>query len=214
MSQVAEFDHNQFSSSRQAEADKGLLVKFFMLPRQDKAATELAGRPIFKDVEHVDIKIPGNRNSGACRPATEADKRRFPNHYRAFKERIENVEEGTPLTEWPLMSRSMAEELAFFRVKTVEQLVTMSDSQSSKFMGLNALKEKARLWLKSAEQDKPFQEMDKKIKDQAEEIAELREALAMVVARAEQGKTDPNLNEKQNARAKTRAVKLAKEIVS
>ena len=118
--QTADFNVDDFQSAGKREVDKALLVKFFMKPKQDKGQTEKEGRPIFKDVEYVDIKIPGNRGAGACRPATPADKARFPEHYAAFKQRTEvDLDAGTPLTEWSVISRSQAEELSFFHIKTV-----------------------------------------------------------------------------------------------
>ena len=60
--------------------------------------------------------------------------------------------EGTPLAEWPIMSRSQVEELSFHNVKTVEQLVAMSDSLASQFMGMNGLKAKAKMWLEDSEE--------------------------------------------------------------
>ena len=212
---IADADPHHFMPSHQREADKNLLVKFFTKPRQDMAETEKQGRPIYKDVEYVDIKIPGNRNSGACRPATQADKQRFPDHYRAFKDRItEDYIEGTLLAEWPLISRSMAQELTFFHVKTVEQLATMADGQAAKFMGLAGIRQKAKTWLEAAKKDKPLWEMDEKIKAQAAEIEDLKQALADVVHRVELGQTGDGETEAQKARMKKRAMEAAKKKAS
>lgn len=77
---ISSLDYSNFENrgGYNREHDRNLLVRFFVKPREDKEATMREGRPIFKDVEHIDIKVAGNRNAGACRPATEADKRRFP----------------------------------------------------------------------------------------------------------------------------------------
>lgn len=210
-----QFDPNRFTHAGRNEADKTLLVKFFMKPRQDKAESMAQGRPVFRDVEYIDIKIPGNRNAGACRPANDQDRARFPEHYKAFKDRVsQEINEGTPLTEWPLISRSQAEELAFFHVKTVEQLATMSDAQASKFMGLSSVRAKAKTWLENVEKDKPLWEMDQKLRAQNAEIAELKQSLADVLARVEGGEEDEDLTAAQRKRAKSRAIKAAKEKVS
>ncbi len=148
--QTAEFNHQDFTQNQQSAQDEKLLVKFFTKQVPDKKATEKEGRPIFKDVEYVDIKVPGNRTGGACHPALFRDKQRFPRHYAAFKERTEMPIEGTPLGEWPLISRSQAEEMAFYNVKTVEQLVSMSDTNASKFLGMQVLKRKAAKWLEDS----------------------------------------------------------------
>ena len=150
--QTAEFNHNDFDSSAQNKLDENLLVKFFTKQKEDKTASLAEGRPIFKDIECVDIKVPGQRSGGACRPATYRDKQRFPRHYAAYKQREEMPQEGTPLSEWALMSRSQVEELSYHNVKTVEQLLSMSDTLASQFMGMNNLKAKAKSWLEGAEE--------------------------------------------------------------
>ena len=150
--QTADFNHQDFEASAQNKLDENLLVKFFTQQKEDKTASLAEGRPIFKDVEYVDIKVPGQRSGGACRPATYRDKQRFPRHYAAYKQRVEMPLEGTPLGEWPLMSRSQVEELSYHNVKTVEQLVGMSDSAASQFMGMNTLKAKGKMWLEKTEE--------------------------------------------------------------
>ena len=142
-----------FSSNSNSAMDERLMVRFFIKSKQDHTATLAEGRPIFKDKEYVEIRIPGNRDAQACRPATWADKQRFSKHYEAFKSRISAPEEGTPLIEWPLISRSFAEELAFMHVKTVEQLAELSDTYAGKLHGGYGLKTKAAEWLKKSKVD-------------------------------------------------------------
>jgi len=182
--QTADFDVASFENSAQAEEDKKLLVKFFLKPRPDNAASLAEGRPMFKDTEYIDIRIPGDRTGGVCRPATHADKQRFNPHYQAFKNRTEAPLEGTPLAEWPLITRSLAEELAFHNVKTVEHLATMSDTHSGKFMGLNALKAKALKWLEQAGEEAKVHELqdqllqrDTKLEEQSGQIAQLQQQM-------------------------------------
>lgn len=149
--QIADVNHQDFQPSAQSSLDEKLLVKFFIKQMPDKKASEVEGRPIFKDVEYIDIKIPGNRIGGATHPAQFRDRQRFPRHYAAFKERKSMPVEGTPLAEWPVISRTQVEELAFYNVKTVEQLVSMSDTNASKFLGMQALKRKAAKWLEDTD---------------------------------------------------------------
>jgi hypothetical protein len=150
---IAEYDYADFENGKQAEQDAKLLVKFFYKTKKDTTKSAEQGRPVFKDVEYVDISVPGNRGSGVKRPATFRDKQRFPRHYAAFKQRIELPQEGTPLSEWPVISRSMAEELSFHGVKTVEHMAEMSDTIASSFMGGQSYKAKANEWLERARKD-------------------------------------------------------------
>jgi hypothetical protein len=148
----ADYDYRDFTPNAQQQQDDQLLVKFYIKQRKNDAESLKQGRPIFKDVEYVDIKIAGSRTEGVNRPATFHDKQRFPRHYAAFQQRVEMPVEGTPLAEWPIMSRSMVEELSFHNIKTVEQLVDLNDSKAAGFMGINDLKAKAKKWLDNSEE--------------------------------------------------------------
>ena len=143
-------NYEDFQTGRESEQDAQLLVKFFYKPKKDKAQTEAQGRPIYNEVEFCEIRVRGNRDPQACRPATYADKKRFPRHYEAFKARTEMPEEGTPLAEWPQISRSQIEELSFMQIKTVEQLSLAADTAICKLMGGYTLKQRATDWLKAS----------------------------------------------------------------
>jgi len=172
--QAAEFDHTDFDKSKQSALDEALLVKFFTKQVMNRAKSDAEGRPIYRDVEYIDIKIPGSNTGGACRPARMDDLERFPRHYAAFKARQEMPEEGTPLAEWPAITRSMAEELAFANVKTVEQLSMMADSNVSNFMGLQGFKQKAIEWLDVAKEQVKAQELRTELSIRDKQIAELQ----------------------------------------
>jgi len=180
--QTADFDHHAFEHGQQSEEDKKLLVKFFMKPKQDNAKSLEEGRPVFTDVEYIDIKIPGDRTGGACRPATFRDKGRFPEHYTKFKQRIEVPLDGTPLAEWPLITRSLAEELSFHNVKTVEHLSTMADNNVGKFMGLGTLKAKAVVWLEQASKESKVHELQEQLAERDERIDNLEKQMEQVLA--------------------------------
>jgi hypothetical protein len=158
--QTADVNYQDFEQSAQSAQDERLLVKFFVKEVRDNAKSLTEGRNIFKEVEYVDIKIPGNRTGGACHPAQFRDKQRFPRHYEAFVQRREMPVEGTPLSEWPIMTRTMVEELAFHNVKTVEQLLSMSDTHASKFMGINDYKAKAKAWLEKTDETARINEIE------------------------------------------------------
>jgi hypothetical protein len=207
-----EYDYRAFNS--RFSGDEALLVKFYMDTVEDKAESKKEGRPIFKEVEFVDIRIPGDRNA-ICRPARDYDKNRFREHYRRFKDRVEGDDQivGTLLTEWPPIPRSMCEELAFFHVKTVEQLANMSDSQASRFMGINKMRARAKQWLENAEKQKPIDELQDKLDEQNSEIAELKAALNNLMAVVDSEGDDEDLTAAQKTRRKRRAVNKAKEKV-
>jgi len=184
---------DDFLDYKQSEADKALAVKFLTKSVQDKVETLAQGRPIFREVVYIDIRIPGERDSAFCGPATRAHVERFPEHYRAFRSRTKDEEVvGTPLAEWPLVTRSQVDELAFFNVKTVEDLVNMPDSSNHQFMGINVLKSKAKDFLEAnkgkkelqAEFDKREQALQNQLKAMQEQLDALSQPKKKVTTKA------------------------------
>ena len=152
MPQAAEYDHEDFLPQNQDAGDQTLLVKFYHRSIKDEKESSSEGRPIFKEREYVDIRIPGQQDN-VIRPATERDKLRFPRHYAAFQQRMEMPVEGTPLIEWPAIDRSLADQLAFQNIKTVEQLADLNDHSMDGIMGAQSLKQKAKDWLEATKDD-------------------------------------------------------------
>ncbi len=210
--QQAEYNHQDFNLSQQAKQDESLYVKFFLKSVEDKAQTLKEGRPIFKEVEYVDIRVAGKRDSLACRRATYQDKQRFSKHYDLFKTRTEMPLEGTPLSEWPQISRSQVEELAFLNCKTIEQLCEMSDTHVSQFRGGYSLKQKAQQWMESASKSKVLAEnleMKTKQVEQAKEIDELKAMMADLQANQEQSLVVKSVAETTDKKTKAKAKKKA-----
>jgi hypothetical protein len=181
---TADFNVDDFRANKQREADKGLLVKFYVKARQDKKASAKAGRPVFDDVDYISIMVPGIRAGGVARPASARDIARFPEHYKAFKDRTAEVGSnmGTPLAEWPLVTRGQVEEMAFLRIKTVEQLAAVSDANSANIMGFHTLKAKALVWIETAEAGKAAADLQAELDKRDVQIAELTAAVEKLTA--------------------------------
>jgi hypothetical protein len=108
------------------------------------------GRPIYDEVEFIRIQMPGDKNDIIDRPVTEFDKQRFAREYQGWKAGAKQADSGTPLESWPSITRGQVEELAYFGVKTVEQLAGMADAHAHKFMAFNSLRQKARDFIEAA----------------------------------------------------------------
>jgi hypothetical protein len=108
------------------------------------------------------------------------DKARFSEHFRKFEAR-ENQEtmEGTPLAEWPGVTRSQAEELKFYNVLTVEQLVGMSDTNAQNFRGMGELRKRAKAFLDVAKENAGAEALAAS----ARENAELKATIAALAKR-------------------------------
>lgn len=166
--------------------DENLLVKFYLHPKQNKTKSVEAGRPIYEDVEYVHIMVPGDKDNIVERPARDSDRQRFPRQYEAFKRGEGDALVGTPLAMWPAIARSQVEELAFFNVKTVEQLAALSDTQIQKFMGMRELRTKAKLWLDAAAGNAPIEKLQAEIEERDNVIATMQKQMADLQARLEE----------------------------
>lgn len=181
--------NEDFDPRLQQQGDESLLVKFEIRPLLDQGASEEQGRPIYRDREYISIRAPGSPDE-VCRPASQRDINRFPKHYQAFKNRVGDGEylDGTPLAEWPAVNRSQVEELAFFGVKTVEQLAAMSDANGQQLMGFNSLKRRANEWLEQANASVKTQELRGELEKRDEQIAELKAQLDELQAAKPRGR--------------------------
>lgn len=136
-----------------------LYARFHNVAVQDKAKSLEEGRPIFVDKPYVEIRTPGDKSTVINRPVRDSDLAAFPQQWAAFSQGNEQVDSGTPLAEWPAVTRSQVEELAYFSVKTVEQLAGMSDTNIQKFRALTSLRQSARDYIESAKINAPAQQM-------------------------------------------------------
>lgn len=139
-------------------ADAELYVEFENHPVHQVAESEAQGRPIFKDVIYIKIMFPGDRTKQHHRPAKlvddtsgPSDMVRFPRQWQAFQSQTEQTFEGTPLEEWPLLTKSQVLEMKGMHVHTVDALAKLSDLAIQNLgLGATGLREKAKLWLSKA----------------------------------------------------------------
>ena len=200
----AEFDYTLFQE--QQKADRGIRVKFTIKSVPDKKQTEEFKRPIFRDIEMVEMLIPGRRHP-TIRRLDDALRRRFKSQYDAWKEdNNAEVDFGTPLIEYPKISRSLVEELAHFKVKTVEQLALMPDTQASQFQNGLTIKREAEKWLEEADKERPIAELRAQVEQLEAERAELAEAIKMIKKKEE---NDKILAAAEDRKAKNAAAKKA-----
>ncbi len=127
-------------------------VGFCLMPSEDKKKSNEAGRPIFREREYVKIVIPGDKNAEYFQPSTDKERKRFPQAYQSFKNRESGpVEEGTPIEQWPQVTRAMALTLKASSIHTVEALASVHDGNIGK-IGNNAheLRAKAQAFIATA----------------------------------------------------------------
>ena len=179
MSSVADFDVSDFDPQNN---DKGVYARFYMDAVQDAAASVAEGRPMFKDVEFIEIIAPGNANNIVIRPARPTDIQRFRRSYHIFKEGLTEALDGTPLAEIPWLTRSQVEEMAAIKIRTIEQLADLADSACVASAGMFTLKRKAQAWIEKATEAAPFT----KLNAENEELRARLAALEAIAAEAKQ----------------------------
>ena len=158
--------------------DDRLLVRFFPHPKINQALSKTMQRPVFEDVDYISIMQPGNKDSIIIRPAMDMDKTRFAEHYKKYVAHNDGENnDGTLLKEWPRITRSQVEELKFFNIHTVEQLVSVSDSNAQSIMGFGALQAAAVLFLETVEESRSATELENKLGEKQDQIDALMKRL-------------------------------------
>lgn len=142
--------------------------RFYIEPRENKAKSEAEGRPIFDDVEMIEIRVPGDKltvfhdrvyrsdgrtENGAIPGGPRSYKERFPRQYEAFKANQRQAQTGTPLEHYPPLKASRVAELKAANIYSCEDYANIPDSALSK-LGMNARKEReeVRAWLARAQE--------------------------------------------------------------
>jgi len=178
---VAEDDRGVgVGESQQARwaGDDKLWVQFHYLPMINNEKSNAEGRPIFDDVEHVRILQPGNKESIVDRPVADMDKARFKKQYADWKDGLDKPREGTPLEEWPILTKGQVEELRFFHLTTVEDLANLSDTNAQKFAGINGLRRQALAFVEQAKEGAASAKLASELEQRDNEIAALKQAVA------------------------------------
>jgi hypothetical protein len=158
--------------SDESNADSRLQVRFYKRPVQQEQETMDAGRPIYKEFDFVHICVAGDTLTEIDTYALSSHKTRFPIQWANYMNRQgahDEVVVGTPVAEWPLVSKSQAEELRAMKFHTVESIAHASDQQLQR-MGMAAgmspysFRDKAKAFLNlattAAETDKREHEIN------------------------------------------------------
>ena len=176
MAAVADASWNS-AAGMQDPGQERLFIKFGMHAVKNEEKSLEAGRPIFEDREFVNIMVPGDKQNVIHREVRPDDKERFSRQYAAWKGGNGDQLVGTPLAEWPAVTRSQVEELAYHGVRTVEQLAAVSDGNASKMGPIQALRQKARDFVEQAKGNVPLEKMRAELVERDNLIATMRKQL-------------------------------------
>lgn len=129
--------------------DKGVIAIFRNGTMKNPVKSAEMGRPIFDDVELVEIRHPGTRDYGVY-PATERSHweidevsgeqravsfaERFSKQYQQFKSNQQQTKSGTPLDFLPFLTEAKRAELRALNIFTAEALAEV-DGEPLKNLG-------------------------------------------------------------------------------
>lgn len=181
--------------------DSRLAVRFYKRPVQNDFKSQEAGRPIFDELDFVEIRVPGDTTLAVDTPVRDDHKVRFPMHWAHYMntQGAEGHASGTALDAWPRLSRGQVEELRALKFSTVEQIATASDSQLQRIgmiagMSPYAFREAAQRFLKLAHDDATATEAETRAKQLEAQLAE--QAKAMEEMRAQMAELAANQKKK------------------
>lgn len=172
-----------FNGDVEDPSDRGLMVRFYMNAVERKKRSVAEGRPIFEDVLYINILVPGDRTMEVDRPATKADKDRFPRHWALF-ERTGSGDGivGTPLKEWPRASVSMIKEWNALGIYSVENLAEMTDNNIGKILDGRKFRAEAQRWLQAAKEAAPIAQINEQLAQRDAQIELLQRQMAELLA--------------------------------
>jgi len=152
--------------------------RFYIDPVQDELASAREGRPIFREVERVEIFLPGNPYTMPVENVTDEHRQRWPREYEMFRQGIEQTADGTPLGEWPILNRAQVLELKGLQIQTIEEVAALSDTACQRAMGLMQLRTKAQAYLDDAAAMALTEQLSKEGEIQRSQIASLERQVA------------------------------------
>jgi hypothetical protein len=175
-------------------ADSRLAVQFYKKSMKQEDASNEAGRPIFKEFDFVRIMIPGDNLAEIDTYAQESHKQRFPRQWAHYQNQVAGHEDivGTPLDQWPQVTRSQAEELRGLKFYTVEAIADCSDQQLQRIgmvagMSPHNFRLKAKAFLNLANDSAEVAQRESELQALREENAKIKaETDAKLTAMQEQ----------------------------
>lgn len=172
-------------------AEPGVYVAFRYQAEQDEEASRREGRWVGKDVEYVDLTLPGGRTVIPLR-VTDEVRDRYRTEYDAWKRGEEAPLEGMSVKEWPAITKSQAEEMWRLNVRTLEDLVSVPDPVLQQLgSGARSLQAKAKAWLDTARDAGATAEEVSFLRSQNAELAERVRELGDTVRALEAKTAEP-----------------------
>lgn len=162
--------------------DSGCIASFDVVREYQPFKSKEAGSDIFEDRTYIRINIRGNDKLEVHRPATDADKKRFPFIWQQFQKGEQAAERGTHLSKLSGVDASMIRQLHAKNVYTIEDLAKVDDNNLPNLgAGARELRGRARDFVDNGASGKPnakLAEMQQQLDQQSRDLAKALEIMA------------------------------------
>lgn len=181
--------------------DRSMVVMFYNKPVPDPAKARETGKPYFVDKIYMRAHPPGERLNIVDRPATDADKRRWPMQWQQFTQQKEQHPEGAPIELLYPDHPSVAAMMRANNVATIEQCAELSAHAIENIgMGAQRFSNDAKKWLEYANKGASLSQMRHELETRDREIKVLRKSvdeLKGLIEEMRTAATQPNLGQVQ-----------------
>jgi hypothetical protein len=179
--------------------EDGVIGIFKTMAVQDRERSKIEGRPVFKDVAFVEIRVPGKPKSVPVERLNEGHKKRWPKAWAAYEAQQRGMVDGTPLEQWAYLTPSDVMTLRAAGVHSVEQCAALVDGALGG-VGMRAreLRDRAKQFLQPASVTE--RELRAMLEEQRREMEEMRAEMNLLRQRPKLEETEterPALVEKR-----------------
>lgn len=168
--------------------DAALVVKFYTKAVHQPYQSTQENRPIYADVDYIQIFTPGNQLNIIDTPVRGEHQARFAQQWAAYKAgRSAEGMNGTPVNQWPFLSAAQAEEFRAIKFFTVEQLANASDGQLQNLgmvggMNPHSIRERAKAFLAAAAGSAPTERLAQENEELKQQMADLQRQMQALAA--------------------------------
>lgn len=175
--------------------------RFYMGLIQNEIKSKEAGRPIYDDIEMIEIKFAGNTKTEFHAPANDRCDRPlrnpenndryyvkwsehpdFAKAYESFKAGQGGHIQGTPLSELPFLTEGRRAELRAINIHSAEQLASLTGAQIGKYgFGMGDLCKQAQNYLDRAKGTELDARHEREKNEMQAELGDLRQKLDMLL---------------------------------
>ena len=104
------------------------LVRFYRHWVQNNFQSEREGHPVGEELDYVEIRGLGQDKTIVNRKVGVKDQLEYAREWDLYQRGLEQVAEGTPLREWPVMTHNEIVRLNSYGVHTIEAVVALTDA--------------------------------------------------------------------------------------